>query len=144
VIRHIDRLSSIIAAVLMFLITVAMTLQIVSRYVFNNPIDWTEEVSKILFIAMIFIGAIAAEHIKVTAFINTLNFKSRRLIDRTNNLIETFYFGFVIYLFLIYLSPARSISTSILEINYYYLYAIVAITFSFLSLKNYLVTWRSS
>lgn len=128
----------------MFLITVAMTLQIVSRYVFNNPIDWTEEVSKILFIAMIFIGAIAAEHIKVTAFINTLNFKSRRLIDRTNNLIETFYFGFVIYLFLIYLSPARSISTSILEINYYYLYAIVAITFSFLSLKNYLVTWRSS
>lgn len=143
-IRHIDRLSSIIAAVLMFLITVAMTLQIVSRYVFNNPIDWTEEVSKILFIAMIFIGAIAAEHIKVTAFINTLNFKSRRLIDRTNNLIETFYFGFVIYLFLIYLSPARSISTSILEINYYYLYAIVAITFSFLSLKNYLVTWRSS
>lgn len=142
-VRYINKISSIIAAVLMFLITVSMTLQIISRYVFNNPIDWTEEVSKILFVAMIFVGAIAAEHIRVTAFINNLNLVYSRLVNKINNILETFYFGFVIYLFLIHFNPARTISTPILEINLYYLYAIVATTFSIIALKNYLITWHS-
>lgn len=128
----------------MFLITVSMTLQIISRYIFNNPIDWTEEVSKILFVAMIFLGAIAAEHIRVTAFIDNLNQSYRKLLNKINNILETFYFGFVIYLFLIYFNPSRTISTPILEINLYYLYAIVATTFSCIALKNYLATWHSN
>lgn len=39
---------------------VVMSLQVISRYVFDSPFSWTEEVSRHLYVYMVFFGASAA------------------------------------------------------------------------------------
>ena len=55
------RIIDAVFAWLFSLLTIAMVavvfLQVLNRYVFNNPLSWTEEVSRIIFIYMTFLGA---------------------------------------------------------------------------------------
>ncbi len=65
--------------VLMFVMTVTVSLQIVFRYVFNAPLGWSEEIARFSFVWVSFFGASALmrvrEHINVTVF--TDNFPAR-------------------------------------------------------------------
>jgi TRAP-type transport system small permease protein len=64
-----------IVIVLMGIMTVLVTVQIVSRYVFNFPLGWTEEMARFAFVWVSFLGASALmqvrEHINVTIFVDT-------------------------------------------------------------------------
>lgn len=68
-----------IIIVLMFFMTVIVSLQIVFRYVFNIPLGWSEEVARFSFVWVSFFGASALmrvrEHINVTVFVD--NFPPR-------------------------------------------------------------------
>ena len=63
-----------IIIVLMFFMTVTVSLQIVFRYVFNIPLGWSEEVARFSFVWVSFFGASALmrvrEHINVTIFVD--------------------------------------------------------------------------
>ena len=65
--------------VLMLGMTVTVFVQIVFRYVFNAPLDWSEEIARFSFVWVSFFGASALmrvrEHINVTVF--TDNFPPR-------------------------------------------------------------------
>jgi len=60
--------------VLMVVMTVVVSLQIIFRYVFNVPLDWSEEVARFSFVWVSFFGASALmrvrEHINVTVFLD--------------------------------------------------------------------------
>jgi TRAP-type C4-dicarboxylate transport system permease small subunit len=71
--RGIDRLVRRIVILFMLVMTVAVSLQIVFRYVFNAPLGWTEEVARFSFVWVSFFGASALmrvrEHINVNVFV---------------------------------------------------------------------------
>ena len=50
--------------------------QVVSRYIFNSPISWTEEMARILFVWICFMGTFLAlktkGHIAIETLLNTL------------------------------------------------------------------------
>ena len=64
---------------------VVVFLQVLSRYLLNTPLIWSEEVARLLFICLIFIGtAVLArhrDHLTVTAFVDLLSDRGRHLAD---------------------------------------------------------------
>jgi TRAP-type C4-dicarboxylate transport system permease small subunit len=125
------------SAVLMLAVTVVMSVQIISRYIFNSPIDWTEEVCRILFIAMIFVGAVSADHIRVDVIPTTINQKFQKIIDLVILILHTVYFIIILVVFLYYQRPGKSFSTPMLDIPMYYLLAIAPICFGLIVIKDW-------
>ena len=66
-------------------IIVCVILQIVSRYVFNQPLTWTEEVSLFAFCWFTFLGAAACSwedsHLAVDFFYNRMGKRLKKLAD---------------------------------------------------------------
>lgn len=116
-----------------------MTIQVIMRYVFNSPLQWAEEASKILFIILIFFGSISAEHIHVTAFIERLNKALRQKINYFNFSLESLYFITITYLFLVHYTSSNTTYTNILEIPMYYLLAVVPVAFLLTWIKDVLL-----
>lgn len=133
----IKKAAQYVSAGLMLLVTVVMTLQIVSRYIFNSPIDWTEEVCRILFIGMIFVGAVSADHIRVDVIPKTIKQRFQHFIDTVILLLHTVYFVTIVAVFLYFQRPGQSFSTPMLDIPMYYLLAIAPLCFSLIVIKDW-------
>ncbi|KJS19799.1 MAG: hypothetical protein VR72_17245 [Clostridiaceae bacterium BRH_c20a] len=79
------RIEEILPIVLFVLILLITGAQVVARYVFVKPFSWAEEISRLFFIWMIFIGAATAvrenTHIRLEALDNILPRKGRVLVN---------------------------------------------------------------
>ncbi|MEI6213817.1 MAG: TRAP transporter large permease subunit [Desulfuromonadales bacterium] len=64
------------AALLVFAEILVLLAGVISRYVFNSPLTWTDELASILFLWLAMLGAVIAlrrgEHMRLTAFVNML------------------------------------------------------------------------
>jgi TRAP-type C4-dicarboxylate transport system permease small subunit len=69
---------------LMVAITAVVFLQVVSRYVFNYPFDWPEELARYLFVWVALLGAALAlkrgAHFSIDALVKRLSAKWRRVV----------------------------------------------------------------
>lgn len=69
---------------LVALIVIMITVQVVTRYVFNQPIVWVEDVATFAFIWATFLGAAVAlkemRHIRIDTFVNALPAKARDVV----------------------------------------------------------------
>lgn len=74
--RAVDAIVRWVIIALMLVMTVAVCLQILFRYVFNVPLGWSEEMARFAFVWVSFFGASALmrmrEHINVTIFLDRL------------------------------------------------------------------------
>ncbi|MEP3427334.1 MAG: TRAP transporter small permease [Roseibium sp.] len=70
---------------------IVVFLQIVSRYVFSLPLAWSEEVARLLFICIVFIGAAVLArqegHLAVTVLIDQLPKRIRRVANAFSALV---------------------------------------------------------
>src|SRR5215472_1098683 len=89
----IGSLSEAVGAALVLAETCILFAGVVSRYVFNKPLMWTDELANFLFLWLAMLGTVAAlrrgEHMRLTTFVNSIrpqwsrNRDSRRVgIDR--------------------------------------------------------------
>lgn len=67
-----DNLELTFSSILLVGMVITVCLQVFSRYIFPTPISWTEEVTRYLFVWMVFaslgIAAKRGKHIKITLF----------------------------------------------------------------------------
>ena len=77
--KLLDRIEKALDAVLVFMMIVmagAVVLQVTSRYVFNNPTSWSEELARYLFVWITFLGAAVVirkrRHVDVTVLTDRL------------------------------------------------------------------------
>lgn len=77
-------LEYILAAVFFTIMLIALFVQVLFRFVFNNPIGWTEELAVTCFVMMVYIGSIGAtrndEHLKLELFINMCGPRGRLIM----------------------------------------------------------------
>ena len=70
---------------------VVVSLQVLSRYMLGTPLIWSEEVARLLFICLIFIGtAVLARrggHLTVTAFVDLLPSRGRHLAQAATSTV---------------------------------------------------------
>lgn len=77
-------LEYLLAAVFATIMLIALFVQVVARFVFNNPIGWTEELAVTSFVMMVYIGSIGAtrddSHLKLELFINMASPKGKQVL----------------------------------------------------------------
>ena len=105
--RGVDRalgwVTEIPAALLVVAEIVILFAGVVSRYVFNKPLTWSDELASVLFLWLAMLGAVIAlrrgEHMRLTTFVNLLRPQWRAWVDTVSALI-------VIVFVLLILSPS--------------------------------------
>ncbi len=89
--RAVDAAVRWVVIVLMLVMTVAVCLQILFRYVFNVPLGWSEEMARFAFVWVSFFGASALmrmrEHINVTIFLDRFPARLRGVAVLLANLV---------------------------------------------------------
>lgn len=81
--KWMDRALSLIAGLLMIFLTALIGVNVISRYVFNNPIKWQYEATLVCMPWVIFFGMAMAfktdEHMRLTFVANAMSEKTRRI-----------------------------------------------------------------
>lgn len=85
------RLINYLIAAALSLMAVFVFGNVILRYFFNSGLTWAEEVSRFLFIWLIFLGAILAlrdnEHLGVDTLVRKLSLKGKKILFVVNNVI---------------------------------------------------------
>jgi tripartite ATP-independent transporter DctM subunit len=101
--RALARLTEATAALLVVAEIVILFAGVVSRYVFNNPLTWSDELASMLFLWLAMLGAVIAlrrgEHMRLTTFVMLLRPRWRACVDTVSALV-------VIVFVLLILSPS--------------------------------------
>lgn len=99
--NYIDQIVKWLLIVLMVAIPTIMMLQVVSRYVFNFPLSWAEELVRICFIWVVFMSACAAlrrgEVVALDYLIKKLNKKLAFSLNLIGRLSVLTFLCFAIY-----------------------------------------------
>ena len=100
--RGLVRLERMLIFGLMIFLVVILTVQVLSRFVFNAPIDYTEELSRFGLIWLVFIGAAHAaylnEHFIVGVLVDSFNFPGKAIyLFFVDLLVILFFIGLVYF-----------------------------------------------
>lgn len=96
-----DRFEEEIAAILMAALLVVLTLQVAARILNTSVFFWTEEVSRHLFIVLVFFGASAGvrdrAHVSINIVVQALPAKLRLAMALVCNLLVLFFLAMLVY-----------------------------------------------
>ncbi|MEN2467356.1 TRAP transporter small permease [Ornithinibacillus sp. FSL M8-0202] len=86
---------------LMFLMVSVVTAQVISRYLFNSPLTWTEELARYTFVWVSFLGMAVAikygSHIALDMLARKLTGVSRKTLMVFNNMLVLIFSGILTY-----------------------------------------------
>lgn len=119
-------------------LTLAIVVQIFSRFIMVNPFSWTEELSRFSFIWFCFLGSSYALkkklHLGIDYFYHKLNTEGKRRLDIVINGL-VLVFGLILFFFGFRMMGITSIQRSpILRINMAFMYAVLPVTGFFFTL----------
>jgi TRAP-type C4-dicarboxylate transport system permease small subunit len=107
-------------------VVVLVFLQVLFRYLFKLSVPWTEELARLLFCWVTFLGAALAiredEHIYVDIFFKKLPPKAALLIIQVYDIIILIFFIFLLRGFYQYMIKVRHSYLVALKISYFYVY----------------------
>lgn len=120
-----------LGTIVFLVLTALLTIQVISRYVFNSAITWAEELAVIMFVWLIYLGVAGAvtnrKHLKIDALINAVPFRVKRVLLILDNVITFGFCAFVIFPFsqLIVNLANSGTKTSLLRLPKAAIYSIV-------------------
>jgi tripartite ATP-independent transporter DctM subunit len=123
--RRLDRtlglVTEIPAAVLVVAEIVILFAGVVSRYVFNRPLTWSDELASVLFLWLAMLGAVIAlrrgEHMRLTTFVNLLRPDRRAWVDTLGALVVVVFVLLILPPAYEYILDQWAIVTPALEIR---------------------------
>lgn len=99
--RYVEKMEYYFALLLMASTTFITVMQVVTRYGFNHPLTWPEELSTLLLVWMTFTGASLLlkkeQHIEIDFFTNFLSKKAQKVIRLTNYVLIFVFMVFATY-----------------------------------------------
>jgi TRAP-type C4-dicarboxylate transport system permease small subunit len=138
--RFLTHFEEIVATSALAILLVVMSLQVISRYVFDDPFSWTEEVSRHLYIYMVFFGASAAirdrSHVAVNMAVAYLPALPRLLLALGMNALILGFLGVMIWAGWSLVQRNLDVPTVTLEIPFAMVYAVIPVTAA-------LMIWRT-
>ena len=134
--RLLTHFEEIVATAALAVLLVVMTLQVVSRYVFDSPFSWTEEVSRHLYVYMVFFGASAAirdrSHVAISMVVAYLPRSIRLAAALAMNALILGFLGVMIWAGWKLVQRNLDVPTVTLEIPFAVVYAVVPVTAVFM------------
>lgn len=123
----IDNLVRFIMALSTLVLSIVTTIQVISRYIFHNPIGWGQDVVRLSFIYLVFWGGAYCvkekAHLNIDVLFTIIKPSSRKVLELGINLLLLFFFIFIIYYGFIFTQTGMSQKSPYLSIpmSYYYL-----------------------
>lgn len=117
-------------------VSIILTLSagVISRYVFNRPIFWTDEVARILLIWSIFIGAAmgfrkgtSTAHIGMDYFVSLLPEKAKKIAVKFGWLVNMFFCLMILIVGISFFIQTISFRTAALDISKGFVYVCLPI-----------------
>ncbi|MBE0558596.1 MAG: TRAP transporter small permease, partial [Proteobacteria bacterium] len=132
--KVLDRLASAILATLLLIVLA----QIISRYVFNSSLPWTEEAARYLMIWGVLLGAglayLNGYLISIEIFINRFPAPVRRVVRVVNRLLSLFFTGILTVYGVHLCILGAQMESPAMEISYLWIYLAVPVGAGFLFL----------
>jgi len=102
-----------LGTIIFILLTIFLNIQVISRYVFKNAITWTEELSTIMYVWLVYLGVAAAiterKHLKIDFVVDMVPFKIKRIMLIFSNII---FMTFCIYMIFPLMKIINNMGTS--------------------------------
>lgn len=124
-----NTLAKIEGAVMVFwfaIVLAVMTCQVVSRYIFNAPIAWSEEFARYSFVWISYIGCAYCvsvdAHTGITAFRDALPPKAKKLTNVLGNVVVMIVFIRLLPIAMKFIGKNSKFLTSMMRIPFKYLY----------------------
>lgn len=125
---------------------VAATLQVLSRYVFEAPLPWTEELARFLLVWVAFLGSASVTrrkmHIAVEFFSNKFKGKTAGVINTVLYMIMAVFLAILFYGTLVMFEsswPVHAGTMPWLRMSWVYLGAIIGVAAMLIYVLNHLV-----
>ncbi len=119
--RTLGWLTELPAAVLVVVETIVLFAGVVSRYVFDRPLTWSDELASILFLWLAMLGAVIAlrreEHMRLTAIVGYAGAARRRWLDTLAAMVVALFVIEIIPSAAAYVESEWAIITPALEIH---------------------------
>ena len=133
IIRILNEFELNIGTVIFIAITILLTLQVLTRYVFGHAFSWSEEASTIGFIWLAYLGTSAAvlkgKHLRIDLFLNMMHGRLKKCVLVFTNLVTMFFCCYIsVPLFrLVFRYYESGASTLLLEIPMYITYGMIPV-----------------
>jgi tripartite ATP-independent transporter DctM subunit len=118
--RLVDRVTQLAAAALVLIEIVILFSGVVSRYAFDRPLVWVEELAGILFLWLVSLGAVIAlsrgEHMRMTVLVAQLRPRTQRLAGRFAALVVAVVAAGLVLPGITYAAQQQAILTPVLQI----------------------------
>jgi TRAP-type C4-dicarboxylate transport system permease small subunit len=130
----------LLASIAISIVVISAFYGVISRYILNNPVAWSNEVATIAFTWTVFLGAAAAwknnKHIHLDLVYNFFPNKIKIISDWLKNIILIVFISFALYLSIQFTITAYNKPTAILRIPFSYVDVPVVIFFSSIILRS--------
>jgi TRAP-type C4-dicarboxylate transport system permease small subunit len=130
----------LLASIAISIVVISAFYGVISRYILNNPVAWSNEVATIAFTWTVFLGAAAAwknnKHIHLDLVYNFFPNKIKIISDWLKNIILIVFIAFALYLSIQFTITAYNKPTDILRIPFSYVDVPVVIFFSSIILRS--------
>ena len=143
--KGIDTILNWALTITLTIMLVVVTAQVWYRFVFNDPLTWSEEVARYLFVWISFIGSAVGiryrVHLGIDLIDKILSPKARKVMTVVVNLLIQIFLGVVIYWGIRILQVVQFQKSASLGIPMTYPYLAVPVGCSFMLLNSLRVTW---
>lgn len=130
----------LLASIAISIVVISAFYGVISRYILNNPVAWSNEVATIAFTWTVFLGAAAAwksnKHIHLDLVYNFFPNKIKIISDWLKNIILIVFIAFALYLSIQFTITAYNKPTAILRIPFSYVDVPVVIFFSSVIIRS--------
>ncbi len=125
----------------MFAITMVLVIiNVFSRYFFNAPIAWVEEVATSCFVYTVFVGAAwclrTRQHVGVDLLVDRLPEKAKEVVHLLTDLVILVLNGYVTYLSVLFMRSSKVKTMPILKISVNYLYFALLLGFGLMTVYS--------
>jgi len=123
----INSLVKLIMGASSLVLSVVTLLAVITRFIFANPIPWSQDIIRICFVYLVFWGGAYCvkekEHLNIDILLTSVNDKTRKVIEIIINLILLLFFVFLMYFGFIFMQTGVSQKAPYLPIpmSVYYL-----------------------
>lgn len=97
----IEMFTKFIMGISVLILSTVTSLQVIARFIFNNPIAWGQDIIRLSFIYLVFYGGAYCvfknEHLNIDIFLTSLNEKSRRYMNLFIDISLIIFFLFLVY-----------------------------------------------
>jgi TRAP-type C4-dicarboxylate transport system permease small subunit len=129
-----------LAALFMGGLLATLFLQVFTRYVLNDPLSWTEEVARYLYVYIVFLGASAAisdrTHVGIDYFAKALPIRLQWLVSVAVNLLILIALALLLYWGWRAALRQWNMPLVVLDIPYTWVYIVIPITAVLMSLRT--------